>query len=638
MIDKKLALKIALLVVLLVAAVVVITPVQKAILGTAIEPDFRIVEYGRSGDVSYVAYSHAGTGNLKLLSLNSTPIKDIYLLDQKGIGNDNFGQFAARIKELDKYGFTVRTVGPDSDVTSGIYVVTTGAMPTYVLENLKRSPGMIVIYFGQTDLLIKSTTKKEDWYSELPLGLKKRIIVKNTTSDSLLNSSASMDDLVSEMLESRWSLANEKIILLSGKGNSTSVLQMNGGTYLRAVYSLKGDSNELRGMYEGSAPSPANQISIAGDVFPWEEGWAEIVIEKSSGIATLDIKKDGQIVESEKFDRISEQSVFKKLLKFPDAGEYVLEVNDNNGMLANGLFHVKNLSISINESRDSNYYLFYVTVDGEPVKDAKALVKVKDSPNAPQEFSITNGFVPIQAKFKEASGTLSFTVYGGTVDVFVSAGPENIYDTYLKYGPIGIIAIIIVYAFARLNKRQTYIIRVGEVAPEIRKELRMTSEHAKEIFKSARKNLKIEGPLKAHEFSVGLKRYVTDGADITEGNVEEILKKMETLGIILSWNGYYQLVRDGRIKMNVMKRIIREKLIERGIHFKLNGEKFVTRDFEIGFFGDHFSGKAIIVFEDMADIKKEIAGLDDKQRSRLFIKEFNGVLNLISIDKLDDVL
>lgn len=632
MIDKKTALKIALLVVLLVFAVILITPVQKAILGDNSTPDFRVVDHGRVAGDSYVAYSYSGSGSIKLLSLNSTPLREVYLLDQKGIGNDRFADFASRVKPLEDYGFSVRTVGPDSDVTSGIYIVTTGAMPTYVLENLKRSPGMVVIYFGQTDLLIKATTKKEDWYSGLPPGVQRRVIVKNMTADSLLDSG--MDDFISEILENRWSVANEKIVSVSGSGNATSVLPMAGGQFMRAVYSVEG----IRGMYEGNANPPANHISVESNVFPWEEGWAEIVIEKSSGIAALSIKKDGEVVENETLDRISEQSVFRKLMKFSNAGDYVLEVRDNNGLIANGLFHVKNLTISLNESRDSSFYLFYVAVDGEPVRDTKALVKVKDSQNPPQEFSITNGFVPIQARFKDGSGALLFNIYGGNVEVKVAAGQENIYDTYLRYGPIGLVAILVVYVFARINKKQTYVIRVGEVAPEIRRELKMGSDLAKEIFKSARKNLKIEGPLRAHEFSVGLKRYVTDGADVTEGNVEEILKKMESLGIILSWNGYYQLARDGRIKANVMKRIIREKLIERGVHFKLSGEKFVTRDFEIGFFGDHFSGKAIIVFEDMADIKKEIAGLEEKQRSRLFIKEFNGVLNLISIDKLDEVL
>ena len=159
-------------------------------------------------------------------------------------------------------------------------------------------------------------------------------------------------------------------------------------------------------------------------------------------------------------------------------------------------------------------------------------------------------------------------------------------------------------------------------------------------MQGCRNELSITGPITALEFATGIKKHFTDGADITEGNAEVILRRMEVLGLVEGRNGFYQLVGEGDIRANAMKRQIREKLIAKGIHFDVNGDKFVATDFEIGFFDDRFSKKkkAMIIFEDMDEIKKTLADMSDRDRSILFLKEFNGVLELLPVDKLEDVL
>jgi hypothetical protein len=625
--------KIAIIIFVVAAAIVLISMLPAEEKKTVQEPSqFSIKEIGKAGNSAYIIYSSVGSGKITELLLTKNASKTIYVLEQAGIENERFHEFAEKIKELEKYGFKVKVVGPAASVMEGVYIVPTGAMPAYVLNTVEFAENLTTIYLGDTNLIIRATTKKEDWYSGLDENAKARLIIVNTTVDKMSDSDYSA--FARKILESEWLVGSRNETILTETGKGTKVMDASCCSYARVIYEF----SDVVGSHDAElVDENLKQVYVSGDVFPWESATLDFSIEKTNGTAFLIAEKDGVVVEKEKLERVSEESYFRKNLQLDEPGEYIIKVNDNEQTVAKGIVHVKNLQVKLKDVRDI-FYDFEVTVDGEPLKDSIAMVTLKNSTSAPLEYIVKNGDVTLKAKLQKDQGIFVFDILGGQVEVPVSVKKDNIFDTYARYGPIGLAVIIAIFLLARFNKKQTYLIRISDVAPEIRKEVKVTPQVIEEIFRSVRKDLRIDGPIKASEFAVGLKKYATDGADVTEGNVEEILKRVEKLGLVLNWKGYYQLAEDGIVSHNVMQRMIRETLIEKGIDFKLKGDKFIAKEVEIGFFGERFRGKGIVVFQDAEELKKTIAGLTEKERSKLFLKEFNGMLNLTTIDKLGDSL
>jgi len=626
--------KIAIVLVFVVAIILLLSMIPAEENKIQAEPSaFEIKEIGKAGDDLYVVYSSSGNGKITELLLAKNASKTIYVLEQNGIENERFHELAEKIKDLEKYGFKVQIVGPAASVMEGIYVVPTGAMPAYIIDTIRYAENLTTIYIGETDLIIRATTKQEDWYSQLSEDAKNRLIIEKTTVDKMSNEQ--MNEFVRKLLENSWFVNMKKEVNVSANGKTGTVIT--DGTcclYSRIIYEF----GEVTGIRDFELTEDnTEKITMHGNVFPWESATIEFSLNKTNGTAFIIAEKDGAQVKIEKLERISEESYFRKNLQFKSPGDYIIKITDNEKTVATGIVHVKNLDIKLKDVRDV-FYDFSVSIDGIPLKEGAVLASLKNSTSAPIEYIVKDGDLTIKAKLQKNQGTFVFETLGGQVEVPVSIKRENIFDVYIKYGPIGIALIILIFLFARFNKKQTYVIKISDVAPEIRKEVKVTATVVREIFNSVRKDMRIDGPIKANEFAVGLKKYVTDGADVTEGNVEEILKRVEKLGLVLNWKGYYQLTEDGNVSKNVMLRMIRETLIEKGVDFKAKGEKFSTREFEIGFFGDRFRGKGIIVFPDSDELKKTIIGLTEKERSKLFLKEFNGMLNLITIDKLGDAL
>jgi hypothetical protein len=201
------------------------------------------------------------------------------------------------------------------------------------------------------------------------------------------------------------------------------------------------------------------------------------------------------------------------------------------------------------------------------------------------------------------------------------------------------VIMLLVYFGARFTRKPKYRLRFGDSATTIRQEIRVPLSRTVESFKKIRADMRLgNSPLSPLEFSISLKRYLTNGADITEGNVEEIIKKLVTTGTIEGHRDYYQLKGEGNVKRNTLRRIAREKLIESGTMFTDDGEKFITKDFEIGFFGQKFSKKGIVIVDDSSEIKNILSGLSSLENSKLKILQANNMLTFVPIDKLSDVL
>ena len=158
-----------------------------------------------------------------------------------------------------------------------------------------------------------------------------------------------------------------------------------------------------------------------------------------------------------------------------------------------------------------------------------------------------------------------------------------------------------------------------------------------EIFEKAKKEFDINEPLTIEEITSLIKKHLTDGLEVSEGNIEEILKRMEEKKIIYSYKRYYSTKKKD-IRKEYLKREIKEGLIGKGIEFRIKGDAFVTRDYEVGFLSSTFSKRAIVVFENEYEKEKALERLNQKQLSRLKVQEFNKKVELITLSELGGFL
>ncbi|MBI5051564.1 hypothetical protein HZC08_02280, partial [Candidatus Micrarchaeota archaeon] len=505
------------LVILLGLGILFLQPEEKSPSSFSIKK-FELTDHGRIGENAYLIVNSEGGGKITLLALNSTPSKEVHVLTQKGIGTENLNVMLDKLQELNSYGYEVKAVGSDAEIKNGVYVILSGAMPVDVLKRLESSEysGLQVIYLGKTDLIYDGTAKKENWYEKATPALKSRMSVVEKTVDEVLASPKSSLDLSGYILESSWALQNKKEVELKG-GMQTVVFTIGNQSNLRLIHENK--------ILDYSLPLFATgPIEAETDFFPWENSKVEFGLNKTNGTAHLLIYKDGSLIQDEQLIRVITEDNFQRILTFSEPGDYILKITDGSGAISSVLVHVKDMEARLVEIRD-NYYTFNLTVDGVPVEQGNLTVRLKGSENSKQLF-ITNGLISVPAKLAKGKTVFVLEAFGGSTEVNVESSSENVFELYLTYGPIGILIILAIFFFARINKKPIYTLRVGNVAQDVRKELRVSSKNALEAFRRIGKELGIIGPLKAQEFALGIKKHLTEGAEVTEGNEEEILKKM----------------------------------------------------------------------------------------------------------------
>jgi len=594
---------------------------------------FNVVDVNRAGNYGYTVIDNQGEVNATLIAYSSAPQKKVFLLnDSEAIGADKFPELAGQLQRLEKYGFSV-DVRDDKVLSSGIYVVPSGAMPSYILDDLRfNASNAIIIFIGRPDLLIKNGVRQEDWYSGLEEDQRTRLVLINNTLDDYLSSNNSLPSFI---LENGWAAKAKASFQLSGQGRKTLSLPINDSQYIRLLW----QSGEDAGIVDSSM-LPADQAEVLSSpksIFSWEKAELTFTLNRTNGTAVLSILKDGAETYVKELDRVRDENYFLEYFQPKEPGDYIVRVVDNSGVIGGGVVHVKNLQLSYQGSRGYSY-VFNVVVDGEPVKNVEAKVSLENSTMV-KTFYVSDGELTVPAELKQGLNNFNIKIFNTTRKIEVNYESEGLLNFYIKYGSISLALIAAVYFWARMSRSPVYTIRIGEIAGEIRKDLHMPVQSAIAAFKSVRKELGIgNSPITAHEFSIALKRHVTEGADVTEGNVEEIMQRLVSKGLLESHRQYYQLKGEGDIRRNALMRRVRDRLIEAGITFKVKGRKFVTGQFEIGFFGEKFLKNAIIVVEDQQELDSIMKGLSQKELSALQIKIANGVTQFVTIDRLDDVL
>ncbi|MBU0590808.1 hypothetical protein KKF81_00745 [Candidatus Micrarchaeota archaeon] len=594
---------------------------------------FSVLETGTAADRGYSVFNYRGEGQVTVLALGSKPKTDIHIMtDENAIETTGFETFVDDLRSLEVYGYNI-TVDDSPIIGEGIYVIPTGAIPSYVLFNLQEGTSQgTIFYIGKKDLVISSGIKKQDWYNSLTDDQKHRIICYDGTLDEFL---ANGNSLFDDILYEKWNQQSNSTIYLDDSGLKTVSIQLADTHYIRLIYDVDNsfgmyDSDELKPVGDMMFPVPQNK-------FPWEKSNLLVSLNKTNGTAYYSVKKDGKIVEQEVLSRVSDSNVFPKKLIYSEPGYYIIEVYDNSGVISSGLLHVKDLKVNLIGQNDLSY-VFNITVDGEPLKSTEAFVYIGNS-TSKKKFYINDGILTINAKLDKGENIFNIEIFDSVIPTPVYKQSGNLLEFYLSYGLPGIGLILLVYFGARMTKKPLYTLRFGDVGSYVRPEICIPTEAAMGGFKKIRAEMNIgNNPITSEEFAISIKRYHTNGADVTEGNVEELLSSLVKRGYLETHRDHYQLKGEGDIKTNTLKRMVREKLIETGTMFDEKGNKFITNGFEIGFFGEKFSKKGIIIVDGESEKQRFIDSLNDINRARLNVMRANSTIDIIPIDRLDDLL
>lgn len=629
----------------LFVAILALLAVLAAIVGIilisdVIEPEkesspvsFSVLETGAAADYAYAVYSFRGDANLTILGYESKPTRTLVIInDSQAVEAGRLPELASQLAALERYGYNV-TVTDEQRIGEGIYVLPAGAMPTYALFNLQQnSSNGTIIYIGGRDLILSNGIKRLPWYDSLSEQQRARLVIYNGTLEEFME--AGNVSLPQEILHGTWMLRNQTSKAISGDGLGTAAVWNNRSGYMRIVYEFEGHS----GIFDSPYLEPTGQDILPEPqvIYPWEKSSLEFDLNRTNGTAFFSVKKDGKVVEHEQLRRVTDENVFLRKLEYSEPGEYVLLVNDNSGTIASGMLHVKDLAVRLAERR-GYAYIFAVSVDGMPLENAEAQVSVGNS--SKKKFFVSEGQMVVNAKLDRGVSVFDVEIGGAHIPVQVDNQEDPVIEFYLKYGTPALALVLVVYFGARVTRRPSYKLRFGDSADYVRQEIVLPVERALESFLMIRGDMKLgQSPITPHEFSISLKRYLTNGAEVTEGNVEEILKKLVKAGRLDAHRNHYQMSGEGDVVRNTLRRMVREKLIESGTPFTEEDGKFVTKDFEIGFYGASFRKKGIIVVDDKAEEKRILAALSDNERARLRIMQSNDSISFVSIDRLSDVL
>jgi len=622
---------------IVLAAVLMSAPSVTVEKSTAV---FTPIETGVAGQYGYFVFNYRGTGNITLISYDQQMPKSVFIInDPQAIGATHTAELVEQLTELERYGYNV-TLTNDTGIGSGIYVVPTGAIPSYVLFHLKQNPARgVVFYIGEKDLMLSSGIKKNEWYNDLTPPQRTNLVMyaNGTLDDMLENHNRS---LMQDILYGSWTEHHEQSVAVSGNGLKTITVPLDGASSLRAVYALEGGEGAgLYGTYDQEAGVVPEQILTPSkpSMFPWEHTDLQFLLNRTNGTALLSVRKDGTEVQHDLLRRVTDENVFIRRFQFKDPGDYVITVTDNSGPIASGLLHIKDVKVEFVQ-RSGTSYIFSVFVDGQPLRNTDASVWLGNS-STKKKFYINDGTLVVNARPAPGINTFNIEMLGSVISVDVRNDTEPLLDFYLKYGVPVLALVSLVYFGARLSRKPVYSLRFGDGVAYIRQDLRISTADALEALKLARSDLKLgNAPVTTQEFSFSLKRHFTKGADITDGNIESILKKLVAGGQLEAHREYYQLKGEGSIRRNALQRIVREKLIENGTPFKYTGGKFVTKDYEIGFFGEHFTKKALVIVDDEREVHRILSHLTDMEQARLRILQANDRLVFVPIDRLGDSL
>jgi hypothetical protein len=633
---KKVALIIVLVFILVLAATLAM-----AVLGFQEEEAekgyLEILSGGRAGEYGYYLYNANGSGNATLFGLDQEPRDRVYILSETGIGMESFNEFVDEMDTLQEYGMTVEVIGRGDvrNTREGILIVPTGAIPDYILNTIG-STGTFntLVYIGKTDLKMASSLRKDYWYLQLDDATKEKIIVKEHTLDEFMDGPGLVEGFKEELLENSWAVVSRETHTFEDyDGDSSLFVPLEETGYLRFLYHA-GPNKGVES--SGLLPKEPVRLETDGHVYPWERAAVSFTLSNTSGKAFYTVEKNGVILLSEDLGRIGVEKAFYYTYEFEEPGDYIVKVYDSSGMLGSTYIHVKNIKI-IREGTYDIRTVFRITVDGEPLKSGDLYISVNNE--EAKKYPIIDGHATIAEKLQGGKNVFRVQYLEYKEDIIYTREQAGTIETYLTWGPVILVFIVVVYVLASMRKRPVYTIKVGAFSRKERNELEITYDDIKGCFEYIEDKFGWENvPVKLNEIAYSVRKNITDGADVLDGDLEAILKTMEKKEMVERYGDYYQLRGWGDVKKGVLMRQARDTLVKNGVKFKETKNGFDSGSEIISAEYADLKKKLLLVFDGEEDARRFMNSLKGSERARIEIKKANDMIKLVPIDRLEDLL
>jgi hypothetical protein len=628
-------------------------------------------------------------GSITILLLGEEPKDNILLLDHPAIEADNYADFRRSLQSaLSVYNLSVKPVSPSGlqNIKNSTILVPTGLFPASLNKDIPRliENGNAIIYLGH-DLsyllnddgsIIQNENKTID-FSDASL-IDENSVVSNGSGHFMnipktLNDFKDADDAAQYILDALLSSRYQKPIStasfpLNGSfsGERTFLTEGDGAVegFARIIYSAHGRNGSSNGIITRLAGKETGDLIGPNSSFSGEEMGFKLFLNESYPqpvflLLHLLIEKDGKEISSQKIGEANVMNVWFSSFSVTNSlepGDYLLSIVDQfNGRHGSAALHVKNLSVSVIKVIE-NSYIFDVLLDGKPVDGERAIVSI-DGGDKTVPSPVSAGRMSVMAKLPKGEHAFNVLIFGRTVTVPYKGADETPVDVYIRYGIPGLLLIAVVYIAFRQRPRRKYLLHVPDAGGEKGEVLSISKEEFLGIFNALEKEFGWKKvPLLPEELSYGIKKHLSKGGReliVTDDNVSEELERLVKKGDVSSYGDYYALSswlgRNDIVSLS-LRRIVRDTLIEKGIHFSENGViRAKTGGIETHFYvfknirgilGMNERAKRVVLFKDSKHLslfkRSLLEGGEERIRISLAIQ--NGSVFLITPDKLGEVI
>jgi hypothetical protein len=662
-------------------------------------------------NTAYATIGFSGSGvrraDFSFLWFEEPVPRNVYLLNYPVTDAENYPTFKESLSaELGTYGFELKDAG-ESDVAlmrNSVLLAPSGAIPEFFIENdnLKEflARGNVLIYAGmpfkyslnRDGSLSVSNYSEVASYSESGIESKlngSRVIkLANGTSvkfgggylyiipKTLNEWGEAKKELAHAVVYGEWQKplgTQEYGAELSGNFsvNKTFFASASAETrgQARIIYML----NTTNGTKYGALDTPGmNKLpgSLQGEtsLFPGEEFRYSIYLNESYAQTTkLDLSlaavKDGKVVDRKpitianvKDVWVSPSSSYQNELP---PGDYLLRVEDGDGGLhAKSLLHVKGVSAEMASVKGFRY-TFLVLLDGKPYSGQKVSVRL-DNSEMEKELTVgDDGTIVVPAEVPSGKHVFHLLAGKQAMDVTYDNTQTSLAGFYLQYGvPVLLISGALYVLLRRPAKKKYRVVVPGFSDPEPRP-VHMSEKEFMGVFEEVQKNYGWKNaPVTSAEIRSGLRRkFAKQGKEmtITDSNLSDVMEGLEKKNLVKSWREYYAPVQwlGGKdIEFHATRRILRDKLIERGLEYSDKGSCFEIENGMGKVFyhvhdgngvikkvlGNAKAGKNVLVFPEEEALTRFAESLNSYEEEKIRMKmevEYNGV-TLTTLAKLGE--
>jgi hypothetical protein len=577
-------------------------------------------------NAAYATVGLDGSGvrnsNFTFLWLADRVPRDVYLLDYPMADAADQSFKSSLSASLRAYGFALKDAS-ESDVAlmrKSVLLVSTGAIPEFLTENnsleefLER--GNVLVYSGmpfnyalQADgSLSVSNYSGVAAYTENGIESKLNGSVVNQLADGtsvgfgggylyIMPNATDAQELARTVVYGEWQkLLGMESYETEPAGNfglnktffASASTETSG--YGRIIYAL----NTTNGTMYGVLDTPEMEKlrgSIRGDT-PILPGvgfnYSVYLNETYNQTTTLELGlvaiKDGNVVDrlpvaaaNVRDVWVSPPSSYRNNLT---PGDYLLELKDGNDAIhAKAQLHVENLSARL-ASVSGFRYAFLVLLDGKPYSGGVSARL--DGSEMTKEYTVGgDGMMTVPADVPSGAHVFHLLAENQEMDVPYDNTQTSLAGFYLQYGVPALLVGGTLYVLLKRPARKKYRVNMPAFSDPEPQTIPMNEKEFMGIFDDVQKcHGWRNAPLTPAEIRSGLRSKFArrgKGIAITDSNLSNVMEELERKNLVRSWNEYYapvQWLGKEDIRFHAARRMVRDRLIEKGLAFKDRGDFF----------------------------------------------------------------